>query len=171
MKKAYAFITGQASLPDPFLVELSSHTKMTRRQLQYYEPNVVDCPSEAVPIIRSVLAQNSIVFKKYRLVAKKSILRTILLNDSISEEQVHEEAIMAIIAHEIREALRVQNFDFRTRRCSKQEALILRQWQQTRRKRLKEEQHLMYRTLTPDVERCITELRFVMKSITRAEKC
>jgi hypothetical protein len=162
--KVYAFITGQITLPDPFLCELSRRTKKTRRHLSYYEPNVVYCPSAVVPIVRCILDRSSILYKQYRAQAKVSLLRSIhlFLAESVTEDQARETILEDIITMEIQERLRSDFYFRRTRQATKFQDYLMTQWQLTRQKRLVGEQHLLSRSFSFEVERSLGELSFVM---------
>ena len=162
MSKRYAFILHQTSLPDPFLVELSRGTGLTRSNLEFYKPNVVDCPTSINPIIRAFLA-DTLLFKKHRLLVKKTLTNLLLERREkiVSLALAQDRTVEAIISHEILEMLVHVASCRRTRKREKALLQLFEKCRLLRKKRHEEELHFGYPCLSDDVSRSMSELRYV----------
>jgi hypothetical protein len=83
--------------PDPFLVDMSRRTKLKKMEVGFYEPNVLYCPPEMVPILEAILDEPE--FKSLRKVVKVAMVSALKNNDDY--ESIYEMAIDAILDSEI----------------------------------------------------------------------
>ena len=95
--KQYAFITGgRSDFPDPFMVEMSCRTKTRPRQVAFFEPDVVYCPSVANQVLRSVSGR-----RLHRVVFYKALVNLFGDDDgSVTEEDCVKVVVKAIIMEE-----------------------------------------------------------------------
>jgi hypothetical protein len=107
----FAFIVNIKRLPDPFLVELSRRTKTAKRNVEFYEPNVLYCPPEMEPILQALLDDNSL-FKHHRHIVKEAMVSTLQHMEDSSHfdyRAVHETALEAIMDIEIAKRMYPKN--------------------------------------------------------------
>jgi hypothetical protein len=164
--KTYAFIIGSPSLPRLFLVEVSRRTGTTRRHLEYYKSNVVWCPSSVASILRCLL-EDQLLFKLYRAIGKATILRIVVGNPRVTQEEAQGALIEDIIAFELQTKSVVSS---RTRRSTLVTSKVKELCRKTRRRRLKEEQHLMFPSLSGDVRRSLGEMHYHVMHVSRTSK-
>jgi hypothetical protein len=159
--KQYAFITGgRSDFPDPFMVEMSRRTKTRPRQVAFFEPDVVYCPSVANQVLRSVSGR-----RLHRVAVHKALVKLFGDNDdgsSVTEVDCVEVVVKATI---LEEAVLFTRGYFKkcTRRSSFVLSKILTGWKQVRQRRMEEERHLPSQTLGEELCRSMTELRTVVK--------
>jgi len=88
---------------------------------------------------------------------KETILRVIVGNPRVTQEEAQGALIGDIIEFELEPNSAVSS---RTRRSTLKTVEVMELCRQTRRKRLREEQHLMFPSLSVDVRRSLGEMRF-----------
>jgi hypothetical protein len=171
--KSYAFILDAPSLPNPFLVEVSRHTKTTWRHLAFYQPNVVKCSRAVAPILRCTL-EDDLVFNEFRDLVKETILHCLLDDPLVSRQHAQEMVVASIVCRQAKRLLStgggaaagVHNnqacIGSRTRGEQKRVELIMGKWRLVRELRLQEERHLWYPSLSDDIRRSFGELRHVL---------
>jgi hypothetical protein len=154
--KTYAFIVGSPSLPPLFLVQVSRYTATTLRQLAYYEPNIIRCPPSISSILRC-LSEDRFLVKHYAVMGKAIIYRIVVGSPLVTQDEAQGALIAEIIAFELETQPSISS---RTRRSTLDNTIVMELCQHTRNKRLIEERHLMFPSLSVDVRRSLGELHY-----------
>jgi hypothetical protein len=161
----FAFIVNVNCLPDPFLVKISRRMKTERKTVEFYEPNVLYCPSEMEPILQAILDDGKL-FKNHRQVVKQAMVSSIKSTTDPSNlrySEMQELAMTAIIDSEIvkQQTLLTLSLESRTRSAFSCTSKIKTKWKQLWLKRHNEESHLVP-TFAENVKRSLRELSYVI---------
>lgn len=134
-------ITNLKQFPELFLVKISRCRMTTRRQLQFYEPNVPYCPGLVNSILEAVLKRKALC-RPYSKIIKEAILALIKEEEGtiITEGEAVQFVIESIIEFEVFRLLLADERDTRGKsKCRKKirdTALAMR------KKRMSDEHHL-----------------------------
>jgi hypothetical protein len=76
----FVFIVNVDSFPSPYLVEMSRRKKIKKKNVNFYQPNVIFMPPKMIFIFKSIL-DNKPLFKIHLQVIKEAMLEAIEPNN------------------------------------------------------------------------------------------
>ena len=80
LTNAFAFIVDRHPLPSPYLVHMSRMSKTTKKNLDFFKPNVVYLPQTMNFILKPLLHNNEL-FNLHRQVLKEAMLEVMTSNN------------------------------------------------------------------------------------------
>ena len=163
LTNGFAFIVDRHPLPSPYLVHMSRMSKTTKKNLEFFEPNVVYLP-ETMNFILQPLLHNNKLFNLHRKVLKKNMLEVITSNNDEALDSSDLLQTLGVESVAKQEISRV--FDrLPLTRCNEHKFnKIMSNWRALRMKRLRNE-HYLSCTFISDVQRSKIELKFVIKQL------
>ena len=156
MSRQYAFIIEHSQFPNPFLLEISRWTNLTRSTLSFFEPKVLYCPPAMVPIFRGILEKHQL--RHYREAVKVEMVVALL--DNLEFNHYYENTIMAIVRLECVCFLHVN----RLTRSSHKMIYDLTKRVFLIRKNCFAEEHYLINDFTEDVRRSLGKLMHVLNN-------
>jgi hypothetical protein len=159
----FAFIIDRHPLPSPYLVHLSRMSKTTKKNLDFFKPNVIYLP-QTMNFILKPLLHNDELFNLHRQVLKETMLEVMTSNN---DEALSSSAILQTLGVESvakQEISRVLDRVPLTRHNEHKFNKIMSNWRKLRMKRLRNE-HYLQNTFIADVQRSKIELKFVIKQL------
>ena len=164
----FAFIVNVDSFPSPYLVEMSQRKKIKKKNVNFYEPNVIFTPPKMNFIFKSILG-NGPLFKMHLQVIKETMLEAIVSNneDTLANGSILQTlGVESMVKQDIWIQLNSTGTGSTTAPLTRQKGHLfdgtLSKWRELRTKRLREEHHLNCSFLS-DAKRSKSELKYVMK--------
>jgi hypothetical protein len=160
---SFAFIIDRHPLPSPYLVHMSRMSRTTKKNLDFFKPNVIYLPRTMNFILKPLL-HNDELFNLHRQVLKETMLEVMTSNN---DEALSSSAVLQTLGAESvakQEISRVLDTVPFTRRNERQFNKIMSNWRKVRMKRLRNE-HYLPSTFIADVQRSKIELKFVIKQL------
>jgi hypothetical protein len=160
---AFAFIVNRHPLPSPYLVHMSRMSKTTKKNLDFFKPNVMYLPRTMNFILKPLL-HNDELFNLHRQVLKETMLEVITSNNNealSSSDVLQTLGVESVAKQEISRVLHTVSL---TRRNEHKFNQIMSNWRKLQMKRLRNE-HYLPCTFIADVQRSKIELKFVIKQL------
>jgi hypothetical protein len=158
----FAFIIDRHPLPNPYLVHMSRMSKTTKKNLDFFQPNVMYLP-RAMNFILKPLLHNEELFNLHRQVLKETMLEVMKSNN---DEALSSSAMLQTLGVESVAKQEISRFldTPLTRRNENKFNKIMSNWRKLRMKRIRNE-HYLPSSFTADVQRSKIELKFVIKQL------
>jgi hypothetical protein len=159
----FAFIVDRHPLPSPYLVHMSRMSKTTKKNLDFFKPNVIYLPRTMNFILKPLL-HNDELFNLHRQVLKEAMLEVMTSNNY---EALNSNAILQTLGVESvakQEISRVLDAVPLTRHNEHKFNKIMSNWRELRMNRLRNE-HYLPSTFIADVQRSKIELTFIIKQL------
>ena len=156
--RQFAFIVKSTFQPDPYLVEVSYHTRKILKDLDYYGRTVIYVPKELNSIMRSIqkLPCPSFMYIKQCFVSWLKQQPQLSIK---SNEEVRHLVVTAIVEYELKKQLG-------SRRTTRLFSIILNKLKaqvvNLQQRRLQDEQHVKM-SFCEDYKRTMCELIYVIK--------
>jgi len=163
LTNGFAFIVDRHPLPSPYLVHMSRMSKTTKKNLDFFKPNVVYLP-QTMNFILKPLLRNDELFNFHRKVLKETMLEVITSNNNEalgSSDILQTLGVESVAKQELSRLFATLPL---TRRNEHKFNQIMSNWRKLRAKRLRNEHHLTS-TFISDVQRSKIELKFVIKQL------
>jgi hypothetical protein len=159
----FAFIVDRHPLPSPYLVHISRMSTTTKKNLDFFQPNVLYLP-ETMNFILKPLLHNDELFNLHRKVLKETMLEVITSNNDEalgSSNPLQTLGVESVVKQEISRV-----FNRLPLTCCNEHKLnqIMSNWRALQMKRLQNE-HYLPCTFISDVQCSKIELKFVIKQL------
>jgi hypothetical protein len=163
LTNGFAFIVNRDPLPSPYLVHMSRMSKTTKKNLDFFQPDVVYLP-ETMNSILKLLLHNNELFNLHCKVLKETMLEVITSNNDEalgSSDLLQTLGVKSVAKQEISRV-----FDrLPLTRCNKHKFnQIMSNWRALQMKRLRNK-HYLPCTFISDVQRFKIELKFIIKQL------
>ncbi len=144
----FAFIVNVDSFPSPYLVEMSQRKKIKKKNVNFYEPNVIFTPPKMNFIFKLIL-DNGPLFKMHLQVIKETMLEAIVSNneDTLANGSILQTlGVESMVKQDIWIQLNSTGTGSTTAPLTRQKGHLfdetLSKWRELRTKRLRDQHHL-----------------------------